>query len=118
MTDREKLMIETYLPHPKDPALGWDEYYVQDTAGRVQHVRLTDVFPGKPGQEIEYGVRRVSDNRYIDCGLGDFRGFTMADLYDNKQDCKDRTHGGYSFWEHLRHVQKVEAIEQAERKSE
>ena len=33
----------------------------------------------------------------------------------SEQDCKDRTHGCYSFWEHLRHVQKVEAIEQAER---
>ena len=71
-------MIESYLPHPRDPELGQDEYFVLDTAGRVQHVRLTDIFPGRPGEDAEYGVRRVSDGMRIDSGYGDpFRGFAM-----------------------------------------
>ncbi|MCI6698423.1 MAG: hypothetical protein MR488_04575 [Lachnospiraceae bacterium] len=112
MTDRERQVIESYLPHPRDPQLGQDEYYVLDAAGRVQHVRLTDIFPGRPGQETEYGVRRVSDGMRIDPGLGDpFRGFEMFDLYDNRQDCRDRTHGCFSNWEHLRLLQKEEAAE-------
>lgn len=107
MTDRELQMIETYLPHPRDPELDQDEYYVLDTAGRVQHVRLTDIYPGRPGEEAEYGVRRVSDNMRIGIGIP-FRGFPMFDLYDNRQDCKDRTHGCYSNWEHLRLLQREE----------
>lgn len=107
MTDRERQMIESYLPHPRDPQLGQDEYYVLDTAGRVQHVRLSDIFPGRPGEDAEYGVRRVSDGMRIDAGPGDpFRGFAMFDLYDNRQDCKDRTHGCFNNWEYLRELQK------------
>lgn len=105
-------MIEAYLPHPRDPDLGQDEYYVLDTAGRVQRVRLTDIFPGRIGHETEYGVRRVSDGKRIDAGLGNpFEGFSMFELYDNKQDCRDRTHCCYSNWEHLRLLQKEEAAE-------
>lgn len=44
-------------------------------------------------KEIEYALNSKSLNL-----------FAMSDLYDNKQDCKDETHLGYSYWEHLREI--------------
>lgn len=69
MTDRERQMIESYLPHPRDPQLGQDEYYVLDAAGRVQHVRLTDIFPGRPGHhetDVTDTERGISQNAGTD----------------------------------------------------
>lgn len=37
------------------------------------------------------------------------RGVRMGDLYDNKQDCKDQTHGAMHEWEALRKLQREEA---------
>ena len=110
MTDREKQMIDAYLPHPRDPELDVDEYYVQDTAGRIQKVSVTDIFPDIVHDTTTYGVRRASDGKVIDAGYGDpFIGFSMGCMYDNKQDCRDRTHGVFDGWERLRELQQKEA---------
>lgn len=109
MTDHERKMIEAYIPHEPDPDLEDGEYYVMDTGGRVQKVRVTDILPGRLGEEETYGVVQVSSGRRIDAGYGDFlKGFPLSDLYDNKQDCKDHTHGCYSGWEYLRKLQEEE----------
>ena len=105
MTDRERQLIEAYLPHPRDPELEDGEYFVRDLAGRVRKVYVRNIFPHE--YRTEYGVHEVGTNRRIDAGYGsEFRGFRMGHLYDNRQDCKDYTHDMYDDWERLRDLQK------------
>lgn len=107
MTDRQKQMIEAYLPSPPDPELGFNEYYVLDKADRVRKVRIRDILPN--GDHVTYGVAEVSTNRRIDAGWdSEFIGFRMCALYDNKQDCRDQTHMMYDSWEYLRQLQREE----------
>ena len=65
MTDHERKMIEAYIPHEPDPDLEDGEYYVMDTGGRVQKVRVTNILPGRLGEEETYGVVEVSSGRRI-----------------------------------------------------
>lgn len=110
MTDRERKMIEGYLPHPRDPELGVDEYYVLDTADRVRRVYVTDLMPNK--DRMTYGVYEVSTGKRIDAGYGSpFVGFAKSQMYDNKQDCRDQTHLMFDGWEELRKLQESEAEE-------
>ena len=110
MTDRERKMIEAYLPHQRDTELGVDEYYVLDTAGRARKVYVRDIMPDK--DKMTYGVYEVSTGKRIDAGYGSpFVGFTKAQMYDNKPDCKDQTHLIYDGWEELRELQVSEVSE-------
>lgn len=115
MTDRLREQIEYYLPHDPDPTLRDSEYYyLQYTNGvtgnpRVIRVFALDILPHKDG--IEYGIYQERGGRLfrVDAGWGDpFRGAPIGDLYDNKQDCKDQTHGAVN-WPELRKAQKKEA---------
>lgn len=36
ITDKQRQMIAGYLPHPRDPELDFDQYYVKDTSDRVR----------------------------------------------------------------------------------
>ena len=106
MTDRQKQMIESYLPHPKDETLKENEYYVLDTADRVRKVYIRSIFCHSGDREDTYDCYEVSTGRRIDAGWDDiWIGFRRGELYDNKQDCKDRTHSMYAYWEELRKVQ-------------
>lgn len=108
MTDRQRQLIEAYLPHPRDPELEYDEYYVLDTAGRVRRVRIVDFLPYK--DDMTYGVVESSTGRHIDAGDGSpWVGFRMYALYDNREDCRDQTHVIFSGWEELRRIQQEEA---------
>lgn len=113
MTDRQKDMIDYYLPNDPDPTLEDGEYFfLQYTLGnpRVIRVMALDIFPCQDG--IEYGIyqRQGGQMKRIDAGWGDpMRGVRMGDLYDNKQDCKDQTHGAMHEWEALRKLQREEA---------
>lgn len=108
MTDREREMIEFYIPSPRDETLGKDEYYVKDTADRIRKVYLRDFFPH--GEYIEHGVYEVGTDRriYADYDKNPYRGFRMCFLYDNKEDCRDNTHSWYDGWEELRRIQREE----------
>ena len=107
MTDRQQQLIEGYLPHPRDPELEWDQYYVLDTSDRVRKVEIREILPHDP--YIEYGVYEVSTGRRVDPGWGsEWRGFRMGHLYDNKEDCRHREHDMYDDWEHLRKIQEEE----------
>lgn len=115
MTDREKQMIEAYLPNPPDPTLGDQEFYFKHiTSGGVRIIRVfaLDVLPHREGTEYGLYQEHGTNLRWIDSfGLGDpSRGARRHDLYDNKQDCKDDTHMMYDDWEYLREVQKKEAM--------
>lgn len=110
MDERTRRMIEAYLPHPRDPVLRRDEYYYQQetTAGpRVIRVFVLSILPQK--DDIEFGVYQERGGRlvWIDSrGDGDHnRGVRLCELYDNKEDCRDRTHLGFDGWEDLRRLQ-------------
>lgn len=107
MTDEQLRKIRYYLPSPRDPELEEDEYYVEDTAGRIRKVYITDIYPYK--EETTYAVREVSTGRRIDSGWGsEYVGFYKYQLYDNKPDCKNREHSIYNGWEELRRLQQRE----------
>lgn len=101
--------ISYYLPHDPDPTLDLNEYYwLQYTNGatgnpRVIRVYALDILPHKDG--TEYGIYQMRGGRlqWVDVGYGDdTRGARMGDLYDNKQDCRDQTHGAVDWWPSLR----------------
>lgn len=106
MTDRERQLIEAYLPHPRDPELGIREYYALDQAGRVQRVEMTDILSHLDGEDELIVVQ--ADTRRKVSGWMEFGGFPLSDLYDNKEDCRDRTHAGVAYWERLRRLEEEE----------
>lgn len=107
MTERQRQLIAAYLPHPRDPELRFNEYYVRDTADRVRKVEIRDILPCD--DETTYGVYEVSSGRRIDAGYGSpWIGFRKHTLYDNKEDCKDQAHLLYNGWEELRKLQEEE----------
>lgn len=107
MTDRQRQLISYYLPHPRDPELGFNEYYVRDIADRVRKVQVREILPHD--NETTYGVYEVSSGRRIDAGYGSpWVGFRKYALYDNKEDCRDQSHLLYDGWEELRELQEKE----------
>ena len=54
MTEREKELIEAYIPSPRDTALGDFQYYAQDLSGRIQKVEITDICPRANGETVYY----------------------------------------------------------------
>ena len=115
MTDQIREQIAYYLPHDPDPTLDINEFYwLQYTNGatgnpRVIRVYALDILPHKNG--TEYGIYQMRGGRlqWVDAGWGNnTRGTTMGDLYDNKQDCKDQTHGAVNWWQELRKAQMEE----------
>ncbi len=109
MTDREKELIEAYIPSPRDNTLDSFQYYAQDSSGRIQKVEITDILPRAEGETVYRVVQ--ADTRKRVKGWREYDSYAMSDLYDNKQDCKDETHIGYSYWERLREIQQREAQE-------
>ncbi len=112
--ERTRQMIETYLPNPPDPTLEDGEYYyLQSTMKGEQIIKVfpLDIFPVRDGTEYGIYQKRGGQLRWVDVGYGEHtRGCRMHDLYDNKQDCKDRTHYWDDNWEQLRKIQKKEGL--------
>jgi hypothetical protein len=113
MDDRKRQMIEAYIPHPRDPSLEAGEYFFcQETMGgpRIIRVFALDILPHRDG--TEYGIYQSRGPRLVRVdarGDGDpSRGVHMHELYDNKEDCRDRTHSCYDNWEWLREQQRKE----------
>jgi len=107
MTDRQRQLISYYLPHPRDPKLGFNEYYVRDVADRIRKVEVREILPYD--NETTYGVYEVSSGRRIDAGYSSpWVGFRKYALYDNKEDCRDQSHLLYDGWEELRELQEKE----------
>jgi len=107
MTERQRQMIEDYIPNPRDESLGFNEYYyLQYTSSggeRVIKVRVHEILPHD--DHMEYGVYTKSGR--IDVG-DPFRGVRKHDLYDNKEDCRNQTHLMWDDWEELRALQERE----------
>lgn len=115
MTDRERLMIQEYLPNPPDLTLGCEEFYYRQSTMKgeqVIKVQVINIFPGTLHGDMEYGIYQVFGNslRWVDTGWGDRnRGCHRSELYDNKEDCRNQTHMWCENWEHLRKLQQEEA---------
>ena len=113
MTDRERQKIEGYLPNPRDPELEFNEYYVLDNRDRPTKVHVVNIGFDKYGQEIwqvftDKG-RLVHGPYEVEPDIFGGGWYHPSALYDNRQDCKDCTHSGYDWWEHLREIQQKEA---------
>ncbi|MCD8198226.1 MAG: hypothetical protein LUE24_13860 [Lachnospiraceae bacterium] len=108
MTDRERELIAAYIPSPRDETLEPGcEYYVKDTAARVQRVWVTTINPGSAGEDLVYRVR--NDRGIVRTGHEDRHGsIPKWVMYDNKEDCRNDTHSCYSRWEYLRKLQEEE----------
>lgn len=98
--EHAKRMIRGYLPHRRDESLGFDEYFWEDYSGKIQKVVIQDIFPYEDG--TEFGLRYAGTGKRVHTSDDPFHGVQMSQLYDNRIDCKDRTHICYSGWEHLR----------------
>ena len=108
MTDRERKMIEGYLPSPPDPTLDMCEYYILDNNDRVQRVFIRHINPGELDSVNVYGVHySATGNRF---GGDDYGKTHKWDLYDNAEDCRNRTHMCYDGWERLRDLQREEGL--------
>ena len=115
MDERTKLMIKTYIPNPPDPDLEPGAYYwlqyMMNGKARVITVYPLDVLPAKDG--TEYGIYQMKAGRLvrIDTSNQCFGyGVRKHDLYDNRQDCQDQTHGMCDEWESLREIQRREGL--------
>jgi len=106
MTDKERRMIETYIPSPKDETLEDEEYYVMDAWGRIQRGFAWDMAQNRYGEEM----RIIRNKRgIIQTELSDSWGFVnMSYLYDNKEDCRNGTHNLNADWPILREMQERE----------
>lgn len=105
MTEMQKKQIEAYIPHPRDTTLEDGEYYWMDAADRVQRVRVRDIMPGGIDESETYGCVYVSTGRHVLDYMGQYGKVHKGDLYDNKEDCRDRTHAAVEWWERLRESQ-------------
>ena len=114
MTDRERLMIQEYLPNPPDPTLGFEEFYYRQSTMKgeqVIKVQVRAIFPAEEGLEYEIFQIYGNDLRWVDVGWGNRnRGCRRSELYDNKEDCRNQTHSWFDNWEALRELQQKEAI--------
>lgn len=105
MTERQKQMIEAYLPNPRDPELPEGDYYILDNVDRVQQVFISEIYPDMKNDTTTFGVVLSKSRKRYRGGLGYDGSVHMHELYDNKEDCRDRTHILYDDWERLRTLQ-------------
>ena len=113
MTDRQKKLIEAYMPNPRDQELGPTEYYVEDIRGRAVKVHVQSIGINHDGATI-YHVRtdsgRLVHGPYeTEPELFGGGWYTMSNLYDNKTDCVNSAHIMCDEWEELRQLQLKEA---------
>lgn len=103
MTEKEKQLINIYLPHKRDESLGEDEYYTLTATDRVEKGYIADIAMNRYGEDIY----RLRNKRGIIYSYGsDALGYMkMSCMYDNKEDCKNSTHFAYDNWEELRKLQ-------------
>lgn len=110
MTERQKQMIEAYLPSPPDPELGFNEYYIRDAYDKIQKVYIQNINPDLRNDCTLYGVRYCSNGNRFGGAYNDYGTTHKWDLYDNKEDCRNATHVCYDDWEDLRELQRKEGL--------
>ena len=111
MTERQKQMIENYLPNDPDPELESGEYYCRSAnSDRIYRVRVTNIFPYLRDDIMIYGLVHSSTGKHFQGSYGTdpFDGVPFGYLYDNKEDCRNYTHDLIDYWEDLRELQRNE----------
>ena len=113
MTDRERSMIEGYIPSPPDPELQIGEYYVLDARDRPTKVHIVNIAPTR--EQMIYQVFTESGKLVHgpwETDTETFGGgwYAKGSLYDNKEDCRNDTHISCDFWEDLREIQRKEGM--------
>ena len=108
LTEYQQRLINGYIPSPRDETLDPMEYYYIPDNGSEKcfKVYITDIYSTKDG--TLYGCRYSSNGNRVHNWLP-YDGIPKRDLYDNKQDCRDRTHSMQDDWEYLRELQQKEA---------
>lgn len=97
--------IETYIPSPRDTALRpYCDYYV-NVNSRVKLGHVRGIFMSDDGEDL---LELVDDRGYRIIGSWEFDSFRRTELYDNKEDCRNRTHDTFYDWEMLREMQEAE----------
>lgn len=79
-----------------DTTLDRDEYYVEDVHGKVVKGRVVTLYID------EYGKSKYilcNGRGKIDSGMDAYGGFTLGNMYDNKDDCRASIHFMYDNWE-------------------
>lgn len=114
MTDRERQMIEAYLPSAPDPELQTGfEFYLLDARDRPTKVRVVSISFDREGdlyQVVTDAGRLVHGDYEADSETFGGGWYRMAALYDNREDCRYRTHSMYDGWEWLRDIQRKEGL--------
>ena len=112
MTERQKQMIDAYLPSPRDPDLEDDWYYVLDARDRPVKVRIFAIAFDREGNTIvqvcDKAGRFVHGPYETDSVSLGGSWYHEGSLYDNKPDCKSSLHSWYHDWEALRKLQMEE----------
>lgn len=106
MTERQKQLIEAYIPSPRDESLDPFEYYIQDDYGRIHKVYIKDIAPHIEDDSTRYGLRYSATGNRCNLPWGEYGMARKSDLYDNKEDGRNHTHYMCDFWEELRELQK------------
>ena len=78
MTEREKELVEAYIPSPRDTALGDFQYYAKDSSGRIQKVEITDILPRAEGETVYLVVQ--ADTRKRVKGWREYDSFAMSEM--------------------------------------
>lgn len=112
MTDRQRQMIEAYIPREPDPTLDFAEYYMTDAADRVIRVLASSIAYTSDDREIREVIAIGKRPHPVYGGRGEYGRnpgwYYVRALYDNKQDCREDTHWMYDDWERLRYLQQEE----------
>lgn len=111
MTERERRLIDFYIPTPPDPTLGFMDFYMQDSADRVIRVHATSIAADDDGEYRR--VWRKNGNGVFNAS-GEVSGhpgwYYVWALYDNKEDCRNNSHCLCGNWERLRELQQQSQV--------
>lgn len=109
--ERTRKKIEAYIPSPRDTSLRpWCDYYVNQN-GRVRLGHVRGIFMADDGEDL---LELVDDRGRRIIGPWEFDSFRRTELYDNKEDCRNQTHGVCDYWERLREIQEKGESDDAE----
>lgn len=102
--EQTRKKIEAYIPSPRDESLKFGDYYVNQN-GRVRLGHVRGMFMADDGEDL---LELVDDRGRRIIGPWEFDSFRRTELYDNREDCRNQTHGAFYDWEALRAVQEGE----------
>ena len=80
-------------------------------SGRVKLGHVREINMADDGEDL---IGLVYDRGRRIIGLWEFDSFRRNELYDNKEDCRNQTHGAYDDWEALRKIQEKGESDNAE----